>query len=279
MKISDRIARAASLTGASLKTLVKVALQSRPVALSPAGDPARLLIMGNGPSLRSEIDNHLSELASSTTMAVNFAANAPEFMELRPRYYLLADPHFFSAGNDANVDRLRSRLREVTWPMTLFTPRGTSIPGLPENVTAEHFNMVGASGFRRLVRWLYGRRLAMARPRNVLIPALMIGVWLGFREIYILGADHSWLRSLDVTDDNVVVSVQPHFYKDNSEEHTRVRAAYAGLRLHDVLGSMTVAFRSYWRIAGYACARGIEIINATPGSMIDAFPREAPVFD
>lgn len=88
MKISDRIARAASLTGASLKTLVKVALQSRPVALSPADDPTRLLIMGNGPSLRAEIDSHLSELASSTTMAVNFAANAPEFTDLKPRYYL-----------------------------------------------------------------------------------------------------------------------------------------------------------------------------------------------
>lgn len=276
MKISDRIARAASLTGASLKTLVKVALQSRPVALSPAGDPARLLIMGNGPSLRSEIDTHLSELASSTTMAVNFAANAPEFTDLKPRYYLLADPHFFSAGNDANVDRLRSRLREVTWPMTLFTPRGTSIPGLPENVTTEHFNMVGASGFRKLVRWLYGRRLAMARPRNVLIPALMIGVWLGFREIYILGADHSWLRTLDVTDDNVVVSVQPHFYKEDPREQQRVSSVYRDVRLHEILGSFAVAFAAYHDIAPWARERGTAIYNATPGSYIDAFERRRP---
>lgn len=36
---------------------------------------------------------------------------------------------------------------------------------------------------------------------------------------------------------------------------------------------MTIAFRSYWHIADYARSRGIEIINATPGSMIDAFPR------
>ena len=77
-------------------------------------------------------------------------------------------------------------------------------------------------------------------------------------------------------DENFVVSVQPHFYKDNDEEHKRVRSAYAGLHLHDVLGSMTIAFRSYWHVKGYADSRGVGILNATPGSMIDAFPRFTP---
>ena len=67
--------------------------------------------------------------------------------------------------------------------------------------------------------------------------------------------------------------MQPHFYQDNDKEHERVRSTYKGLKLHDVLGSMTIAFRSYWQIADYANSRSIEIINATPGSMIDAFPR------
>ena len=52
-----------------------------------------------------------------------------------------------------------------------------------------------------------------------------------------------------------------------------MRRAYAGLHLHDVLGSMTIAFRSYWAVKAYAESIGVKIINATPGSMIDAFER------
>jgi hypothetical protein len=54
-----------------------------------------------------------------------------------------------------------------------------------------------------------------------------------------------------------------------------VKAEYVHHPLHQVLESMMIAFRSYHRIQRYAEARGLKVLNATPGSMIDAFPREA----
>ena len=113
----------------------------------------------------------------------------------------------------------------------------------------------------------------MPRPRNVLIPSIMLGIALGFSTIYVAGADHSWTRTLSVDDDNRVVSIQPHFYKEDEREEKRVRKDYMNYPLHMILQSFYVAFRSYFTIARYARHRSVKIFNITPGSFIDAFPR------
>lgn len=267
---------------ASIKTLVKVALQAKhcPIvrngADAPRGDRP-LYIMGNGPSLRTNLDNNLELLERSDTLAVNFAANTPEFRILRPKYYVLADPHFFRNISDKNVAVLLESLKAVDWRMTLFVPAKSrrSVARMIDNpmVSVEGFNFLAAEGWKWLEQFMFRLRLGMPRPRNVLIPSIMIGVWLGYKKIYILGADHSWLKTLDVDSDNRVVSVQPHFYKEDSHEVERINRTYLDLKLHQVLESMTIAFASYHKINAYASRCGITIINATPGSFIDAFPR------
>ncbi len=267
---------------ASIKTLVKVALQAKhcPIvrngADAPRGDRP-LYIMGNGPSLRTNLDNNLELLERSDTLAVNFAANTPELRVVRPKYYVLADPHFFRNISDKNVAALLESLKAVDWPMTLFVPAKSrrSVARMIGNpmVSVEGFNFLAAEGWTWLEQLMFRLRLGMPRPRNVLIPSIMIGIWLGYKKIYILGADHSWLKTLDVDSDNRVVSVQPHFYKEDSHEVERINRTYLDLKLHQVLESMTIAFASYHKINAYASRCGITIINATPGSFIDAFPR------
>ena len=260
----------------SLLTAGKVLLKSRHVE-KPDEDVrnGRLIIMGNGPSLRDTISEHEDLLLASDTTAVNFAANTPEFFKFKPRHYILADPHFFkAAGEDPNVDELWGNLRNAGWNMSLHLPAGNQ-PGLPYNIRVRHFNMTPAEGYDLFCHSLYRHGLAMPRPRNVLIPALMEGIRDGYKEIFIVGADHTWPHSLYVDDDNRVVSVQPHFYKDNRKELDRVAEEYAGVHLHDVLGSMVVAFRSYHAIRRYADSLGVRIFNATPGSLIDAFTRRS----
>ena len=287
MKLSDRISDFLTKAGSSAKSIVKVALQSRPVRQNIAecarqGKP--LIIMGNGPSLSDVIATHTDDLAGSVTMALNFAANAPEFTSLKPDYYLMADPHFFEGRDaDPNVARLFARLNsDVDWPMTLLVPRGQSVSTLGisnENIRVENFNFVGAEGFPALERSLYDSGLAMPRPRNVLVPAIMTGIRAGFKEIYLAGADHGWLSTLSVSEENEVVSIQPHFYKDNAEEKQRVASVYRNVKLHEILLSFHLAFRSYHRLESYARRRGCSIYNSTPGSFIDAFERRPLPFD
>ncbi|MBQ9077769.1 MAG: hypothetical protein IJY31_08020 [Muribaculaceae bacterium] len=274
---SDNISSWINRLGCSVKSIAKIILQSGLPTIKPAALPGEsIIIMGNGPSLSGTIDSFPEILATHPLLAVNFAANAPEFHSLRPRYYVLADPYFFNGDGNPNVQRLKLNLEKVSWGMTLFVPvkMRRHVAGLTNpNLSVEYFNPTGVEGFEWLENFAYSHGLGMPRPRNVLIPSIMIAMSLGFRNIYITGADHSWTRTLSVNERNEVVSIQPHFYKDDEKEETRVRTEYLNYPLHSIIYSFYIAFKSYFTIQRYARHRGVNIRNATPGSFIDAFER------
>ncbi len=280
-KTISKITHALTRTAPSLKSVAKMLLQSRCTRSWPHRDAAcgdAIVVMGNGPSLAQTIAEHGDRLATMPTMAVNFAAIAPEFTRLRPRYYIMVDPLFFAPSEQPNMVRLRRALAAVDWNMTLIVPQG-KVAALDPAITANKqihplcINAVGLEGWQWLTHWAYTHRLGMPRPRNVLIPAIMAAAWLGFGTIYVAGADHSWMRTIAVDDDNNVISVQPHFYKDDASEQKRVDTTYRGYRLHDIVHSFYIAFRSYHLLAAWAHSRHIDIFNITPGSFIDAFER------
>lgn len=236
-----------------------------------------IVILGNGPSLNDTLANHAAYLGHTPLMAVNFAANTPMFTSMKPAFYVLADPHFFVASDsDPNVSALWRHLGEADWGMTLFVPYGReSMAGrlTGGRITVRGFTMTPAEGFRCLRHAVYSAGSGTPRPRNVLIPALMIALRLGFGTIYVAGADHTWTRTLSVDDSNRVVSIQPHFYEDDEHEQKRQRVEYHNYPLHSILQSLYTAFRAYFLIQQYAESIGARIFNVTPGSFIDAFPR------
>ncbi len=263
----------------TLKSIAKILLQSRCMLPAKEREDKAIVVLGNGPSLNRTIEESLDTLRAMPCMAVNFAALADVLKEIRPQYYVLADPHFFieDAGEGSNLSRLREVFRTIDWTMTLFVPakfiKAARRYYASEEVCLRPFNAVGVEGWGPLVRLAFRLGLGMPRPRNVLIPAIMLAIGEGFGTVYVAGADHSWTATLSVTDDNEVVSVQPHFYSDSKHEENRVRHEYQGYRLHQIMESFTIAFRSYHDIAAWAGSRGVDVVNVTPGSFIDAFRR------
>ena len=188
---------------------------SGPRRADGVADGRPLVILGNGPSLRRCLDEDMEMLRRSDTLAVNFFANSPEFMQVKPRYYVLADPHFFDkADSDPNVRRLIDNLNAIDFGMTLLIPaacrRRARLFDNPK-LKVDTFNFVAVEGFGWFEDAMFGMRRGMPRPRNVMVPSIMAGIWLGYKRICLLGADHSWLSTLTVNDRNEVVSVQPHF--------------------------------------------------------------------
>ncbi|MBO4994457.1 MAG: DUF115 domain-containing protein [Muribaculaceae bacterium] len=277
----DDISTAFEALGNTLKSVAKVLLQSRRCDVGAEARPENdsIIIMGNGPSLSDTIATYGDVLRTHTTLAVNYAANAEEFFDLKPRYYVMVDPAFFDPNPGENLKRLRETFaKRVDWPMTIFVPavnRGSfDLQGNP-NVTVRTINSVGLEGFGWFERMAYGRRWGTPRPRNVLIPSIMVAIWLGFKKIYLVGADHSWMRTLEVNEQNEVVSVQPHFYKDNESARKWNAAIFKTVRLHEVVHSYYVAFKAYFSIKKFADSKNVMIYNSTPGSFIDAFPRKS----
>ena len=281
MKTSEKIARVfSSVTGSAAMSLRILLRSRRPVGHRSAIPSRPMLIMANGPSLAHTLESERHAMAAYDLLTVNFAANAPVFRQLRPAHYVLADPLFFAGeAGGATVATLWENLLASDWPLTLHIPAPLASNDLCRQFatrsghTLATFNMVATGGFSSLSRLAIDRGLAMPRPRNVLIPSIMEAIVMGYSRIYIAGADHTWTRTLSVDNNNRVITVQPHFYADKADHQAKVNSAYEGIHIHQVLESMSIAFRSYWEIADYARRRGIEIFNVTPGSFIDAFPR------
>ena len=267
----------------SIISIIKILISSKwHIALPKHSSGRELVILGNGPSLNDTIASSSGFLHQRDLLAVNFAACAEQFIQLRPRYYVLADPHFFRAFDQPNVSKLWDVLsHKVDWEMTIFVPAKyktavSGIAGLKENgnISIAHYNITPIEGFSAVEDLAYAHNLGMPRPRNVLIPSLMLALQMGYKTIYLAGADHSWTRTLSVDDDNNVVSIQPHFYKEDEKEVKRVNTEYMHYPLHQIMYSFYVAFRSYFTIKRYAGHIHASIFNITPGSFIDAFPRK-----
>lgn len=236
------------------------------------------VILGNGPSLNETISTKKVWLANKHLICVNFFANSPYFNELKPWGYVLADPHFFQNPEAPNVRQLFENLNAVDWQMNLFIPRKyfKNISNLltNKNLNILRYNPIAIEGYCWLENLCFGANRGMPRPRNVIIPAIMIGIALGFNTLYIAGADHTWTRDLSVDEDNQVLSHQPHFYNDKPEEQRRIASIYKGKPFHKVLENFMLVFKGYHRLAEYSAKKHVEIFNITPGSFIDAFPRK-----
>lgn len=279
MKFADKLQSGISRFTASIASLIKILLMSRRPSPKSRERKDTIIIMGNGPSLKDAIENDFDALMNYPRMAVNLSALAPEFRKLKPQYYILADIAFFLKNKTGKVPSLWKALAEVDWDMTLLLPASAKkmqeVRNLPANVKTKYYNLTPAEGWKWLMRIIYDSGLAMPRPRNVLIPSIMCAMREGYRRILLIGADHNWSKTLWVTERNCVVSVQPHFYKDDDEELKRAEEIFKNVRIHDVYENYAIAFRSYHNLKAYTDRRSVEILNLTPGSFIDAFPRSS----
>ena len=275
--ILNKIQSASGKLGATLASFIKIPIMSRRPSPKSRDRKDTIIIMGNGPSLRDATEQDRDVLMAYPRLAVNLSALTPDFRDLRPDYYILADIAFFLKEKTGKVPQLWEALRSVDWQMTLFLPatarKMPEVKSLPANITLKFYNLTPAEGFRCVMHPLYDSGLAMPRPRNVLIPSIISSMREGFKKIVLIGADHNWSKTLWVTERNRVVSVQPHFYKDDDAELRRAEEIFKNVHIHDVYENYAIAFRSYFNVKAYADRRGVEILNATPGSFIDAFPR------
>lgn len=266
----------------SLLSVVKIVLQSKLVTRLPGHfcNPDELLILANGPSLKRTVEESADFVRGKTLLAVNFCVTSPMFEQLKPELYLIADPLFWIVP-EKREQLFRTMAEKTTWDMNFLVPARALknkewqplLAGNP-HIRLYIYNTTPIEGFQGFCNWIFSKGWGVPRPHNVLIPSIAMGIRLPFKKIYLAGADHSWLPEITVTDDNVVLMHQKHFYDQNkSKAATVTQENLHSARLYTILYHMYVAFKSYFVLEDYARSRGKEVINVTPGSYIDAFKR------
>ncbi|QSW87456.1 MULTISPECIES: hypothetical protein [Flavobacterium] len=271
-------------------SLLKVGVFSKyTVKLPSINDFGTCYIFGNGPSLKNDLDGNCDFFIDKNIFVVNNFATSDYFNIIKPKYYVFADPAYWSSNENSEVVRNCKKILEIirdttSWNMTIFVPSNALKNNILTDVLKSNkflkivdFNttVISMKGFEYLNYLLFKKGLAAPPIQNVLISSIFISINIGFSEINILGSDHSWTKQLFVNEKNDVCTIDYHFYdakQINYNVFTRVDGSI--YKMHEILRDYALMFEGYHKLRKYADYFKVKIWNATENSFIDAFERK-----
>jgi len=231
----------------------------------------RCFIIGNGPSLKEQ---DISLLKKEITFATNAFWKHPILgKSWQPTYYCLADPLYFKK-NASDVDGCKTlkefygRLNDKINNCTFFV----SISG---------FELIQKNDFIRKSKlyyfWLndaysnsekYEIDLTSAIPavQSVVQMAIEAAIYMSCNPIYLLGVDHNWLETPNISDS--------HFYdKKKNNSSSSISSGSTKSYYKNELESCLQLWQKYEKLLDLADKKGIKIYNATEGGFLDVFKR------
>jgi len=234
----------------------------------------KIRILGNGNSLKQGgfIDR------AYDYMVLNDYFLSESYYEVKPLYYLVADPYYFYT--EEGINKIKDITLITNWEMYLFVPYIKGENSFFKKMETDYvkiclYNSSPFESFISIKHLFFDKMLAMPRVQNVLVAGIMMSIWLGYKTIELYGVEHSWLGLLSVDKDNNVLIQDKHFY-DKEEVSKTIFKGYDNIpwKLHEVLYAYGRIFESYWEINDYIKGKNINIINKSPNSFIDAFKKD-----
>lgn len=272
----------------SLVSLLKILIQSRFGATLPVRQRPICSVLGNGPSLNDSLTLHSDFITDSEVVCVNNFASSSAFSALRPQNYVLLDPAYFQytrqTTNRTDIEQMFTALvQTTTWDIFVYMPQYARPSYLVQTIFSQNthlkpvfFNYTIVRGFDWLTHWLFSRQLGMPQSQTVLTAALFLAINRRFSTVYLFGADQSWHEGIRISDTNQLLMQQTHFYDtQNTLAYVPVGGAGAATtsRMATQFASLAKVFFGYEVLKKYADYLGVQVLNASSKSYIDAFNR------
>lgn len=210
----------------------------------------RCFIIGNGPSLKAE---DLEKLKDEYTFAFNRIYYMFDWVTWRPTFYCTQDAKIVSSS----AQKIQTEITTpyIFAPINLkwcegvdlkskyfFCPKyaGEQAPQFSEDIS----NYVGVGN-------------------TVAYTAIQLASYMGFREIYLLGVDHSFQIYQD-QNGNIIVdpNAKDYFCEQYNEDKDQL-----------FIPKLDISTLSYLAAQKYAEGHSVKIYNATRGGKLEAFPR------
>jgi hypothetical protein len=243
-------------------------------------------VLGNGPSLKQVLEKDINLFKNGFVLVCNDFALSEYYTLIKPAYYLLSDPTYFNKFNIAEHKKQTDQLYEIIrlktdWNITFIIPFQhyksnylQSILNPNKNIHIQFYNTTPVFCNQKLRFKLYDWGLGKPSGSNILVSCVYISIFSGFKNIYLYGADHSWLTNLHVTDNNEVSLKLDNFYLNGNQNYNVWKdERNISFTMPEILSRLSYMFRAYFELNSYAKTKSIEITNCTKNSFIDAFQR------
>lgn len=276
--------------------LLKVFIRSD---LFPA-DPKRLkspvwdefIVVGNGPSLKETLEEHWDRFQKCSVACTNDFVMSEYFGVIKPDFYFFFDPVYWNKNVMEHIRHLiegdlKAFKEKVAWPITIVMPAHAkqwnwfqTLSGANKYVRLYYVNSIsiGRDCSPGLKNFLYSRNLAMPRAQTVLLGMAFQAINMGYKNIFLVGADHSWHENIFLGEDNVLYTRSAHFY---AEDKSALRPFFSDaegakvFKTHELFQALYLIFEGHHEIAAYADFAGAKVYNASRKTYIDAYERRS----
>lgn len=209
----------------------------------------RCFILGTGPSLNHLTPEQTALLENEITFGVNSLYKARVADNITPKYYALMDNIYWGRSSYTFAE-VSNRYRD-------------NAPVFITDIRAKEFTFDKTRSIFLYAKNYPTKEVRYDLTRNISITMNVVGfsilaaMYMGFKEIYLLGCDYNSFCS----------RVSSHCYDDKSEYE---KSGVNNLSFYLKYYHLTTEF--HYLIAKTARKNGINIINLTDGSLLDAYP-------
>ncbi|MCL1894358.1 MAG: DUF115 domain-containing protein [Holophagaceae bacterium] len=210
-------------------------------------------VIGNGPSLRAE---DLTKLKSEIAIASNKIYLIFDKTDWRPTYYQVTD--FLTFANHKEIINKINCTKFILLDCALYYDDYS-----PDIDNTFYFSSNTCFLHRPYpYKTLFSSELDVLGHGNVTYCSLQVAVNMGFHNIYLLGVENNYPKSITHDGEIVLRNLDSHFCSD-----------YDAGRPHISVSHPDYINATYEVARKYADAHGIKIYNATRGGKLEVFER------
>ena len=240
-----------------------------------------LYIIGNGPSAKEFLQHPPENRDKINICTVNFSITTDNFFDIKPEIHCFADPDFFNKTDDERIQKVIDIIeKKINWDLTIIIPFSKNKTFYKHCLNNKHIRILRFAGeswqaqsnFAKKIRlYFYNKGWFTPKLQNVIVACIFNAILLGYKKLFLLGVEHSWLNEIFVNQQNQVCLLDKHFYGNNSilwkKNDTET------YKVHEILKTLSYTFEAYWELKYFSEKRNVHIINKTKDSFIDAFER------
>lgn len=233
----------------------------------------RCFVIGNAPSLNTQ---DLSVLKDEIVLTVNQISRNKQFKSLNTNYHFWADPGFFKEnskeGDKELLEVMMSVNTEGNRPVCFFPLEAKEFVSkkkldqilnvryfVPGHILFDQYKKIDFSG--------------MIPGMNTVVQyAIMLGIYMGCTEIYLLGCDCTGILSyIETKTDSGNFE---YAYDISQAEAERMKAMLGGVSCEQTFYGWAKIFEGYRLLGEYCKQKGVQLINVTNGGILDCLPRK-----
>lgn len=210
----------------------------------------RCFIIGTGPSLNNIKYEEIDFLKKEITFGVNSLYKASKLDGVTPSYYAMFDNYYWNEYSYF-FQEIKDKYRDKVIFLTNYKAEKIV---LDLNDNLDHILLYSKKYPINKIDCDLTKNMDITM--NVVSSTILAAIFMGFKEIYLLGCDYNSFASNN----------EVHCYE---EEEIVIEN-----RLGYLLKFYHITTEFHYLIAKLARKKGIKVINVTEGSLLDAYPRK-----